>query len=517
MKIFKGIIVLVIFVISLFLIGVNYLQNTDPYTFFGPRYPGLYGMNSTWYKVNYFLDFTKFGFNKPSSEDAMVVDFSGNDIKYNDSIIGLVTKSTSYFDDELKEWKKTHLIYKKKRYKIKYKFHGGLNYIYKEGKYSLKIRSKKNINEAKQFTLISGYGEGSFINIFLALQEHKTRLIAPDPGSILLANINGEIEDFWFTEDLSNNYLEYKYGFEDYHIFEVSDDWTRNGSSHFSELDGFYYYLDGDNLEEDSEKYNKYKKFIESTNDYKKGDALSNIDYQYMGRFLANLYFYYGVHHIQGDNNKYLYDYSKDIVYPVARNERVFERITNANVLNLDEDIFSTRKSPTFDFYKKAVCNDSIKFYRDLELYKLVKNNDKTLHELDSLYSKYNDYHKYYNITYMSIKYNYKRIKGVIKNNSKMLLKYLDNGQVIIAYDKKSKTIRTATDYRVPLKFIDIKNSESFVFKGVEFSYEEGEIKPVLIEKEFTFKNTIDKSQLKIVNMITKDTIPSSNIIFNYF
>tara|TARA_B110000967_G_C18896707_1_gene571236 strand:+ start:878 stop:2362 length:1485 start_codon:yes stop_codon:yes gene_type:complete len=494
---------------------MNVLQNTRPFTKIGNLYLGGFFRPLKWYKINNIFDLRAYGFNKPSSKDAVIVDFSDNDLRYNDSIIKLISKNDLYFDDELKEWKKTYLIYKKKRYKIKYKFHGSHNYNYKQGKISLKVKSKKHIKNTKQFSLISGFQESSFINIFLAIQEHKQKLIAPDPGTILLANVNGKVEDFWFTEDLSDDYLRYKYKFKDYIIFETSDNWTRNGGAHFSELDGFYYYLDADNLEIDSEKYKKYEKFISSINKNTKGDVFPNTNYKYMGRFLANLYFFYDAHHIQGDNNKYLYDYDNSIVYPVARNEGVYEKISN--ILNFDQELFETRKSPTTIFYKKAVCNDSIKFYRDLELYKMVKEKNKALKELDSLNKLYDDYHKYYNVGYMNVRFKYKKIKEVIKHNSSALEKYLNNGEVIIAYNSEKQTIKIATDYRVPLKVINIENSESFIFKGVDFQYKEQKIITNLVEHTYTFKNTINKNQLKIVNMVTKDTLPNSNIIFNHF
>ncbi len=522
MRVFKIILVFgILFIASLF-IGFNYLQNTGPFSFLGSKYMGGALHGTYFYDINHFFDLTRYGFNKPPSEDALIIDFSDNDSKYNDSLMRIITKRESDIPDNLKEWKKTHLIYKKRRYKIKYKFHGSDNTPYKQGKISLKIKSKKYINDSKQFNLITSYVETSFINVFIALQEHKSKLIAPDPGRIMLANVNGRIEDFWFTEDMSDNYLKDTYGFEDYNIFEVSDNWNRNGGPHFSELDGFYYYVDKENIESDSTNYNKYKHFIKSI-DSNDGDEFLNIDYQYVGRFLANLYFYNSEHHIRGDNNKLLYDYSNNIVYPVARNEGFYNKI--ADVLRLDQGVFDTSRkasipndiSFTQNFYKKAVCNDSIKFYRDTELYKLVENKEKTLQELDSLYAQYNDYHKYYNVAYLKVKYNYKRLKEVIEHNSNVLLKYLDNGEVIIAYDKKNNTINIATDYRVPLKVIDIKNSEYFILNGFDLKFEEDVIKSALVEQKFTFKNEIHKDQLRIVNMITKDTIPSGNIIFNYF
>lgn len=514
MKVLKIFIVLGIIFLLVLIVLVNILQNMDPFGW-GKSYAGNSFNPIAWYKLNNRLDFKSYGINKPVSKNALIVDFSDADLKYNDSIFNIMCGTEHYIDDNLKEWKKAHLIYKKNRYKIKYKFHGSHNYNYKQGKASLKIKSKKNINNTKKFSLICGYQEASFVNVFLALQEHKQKLIAPDPGTILLANVNNKVEDFWFTEDLSDDYLEYNYDLKDYKIFEVSDNWTRNSGPHFSELDGFYYYLDGDNLEENSEKYNKYKVFIDNINKNKNGENFPNVDYKYMGRFLANLYYYYGVHHVQGDNNKYLYDFKKDIVYPIARNEGIYEKI--GNVLNLDQEIFDTRQSPTTQFYKKAVCNDSIKFYRDLELYKMVKEKDKTLGELDSLCNLYDDFHKYYNVGYMNVRYKYEKMRGVVDHNGKALEKYLNNGEVIIAYDKKNRIMKIASDYRVPLRVTDVKNSESFVFKGVNFEYIKDKIETSLVETEHVFKNVISKDQIKIVNMVTKDTIADSNIIFNYF
>ena len=455
-------------------------------------------------------------FNKPSSENSLILDFSDNDLSYNDSILKIITSTEKYIPDEIKEWKKTNLIFKKNRYKVKYRFHGGHNGSYKKGKISLKIKSKEYINGAKQFNLITTLYESSFINIFIALQGQKLKLISPDTGSILLANINGETEDFWFTEDLSSNYLYDNFGFDNYHIFKVNDNWLMNGNGHISELDGFYYYLDSDNLEEDSENFSKYKSFVESINNIGKTDILSKIDYKYMGRFLAHLYYFYSIHHVSGDNNKFLYDYTKDLVYPVARNEGSFRKIIN--VLNFDQGIFDlTYKSSTHDFYKKSVCNDSVRFYRDLELYKLVRNKNKILNELDSLHRKYNDYHKYFSSEYYRIKQSHESMKDIITHNSNFLRKYLNNGEVAIAFNKKNQTMKVVTDYKVPLKIINTETSESFILKGFVFGYKDSKIKTELIENKFNLKKAIKKSQLRIINLVTNDTIPSNNIIFNYF
>ncbi len=497
------------------LVSINYMQNSKPGSFLGERFLSEYSKSMKWFHFNNAIDIKSYGLNKPSTKDALVLDFSENDLKYNDSIISLAIKNGEYFDDGLKEWKKTHIIYKKKRYKVKYKFHGSHNFNYKKGKISLKIKSKKNINGAKKFTLISGFQEASFINVFLAVQENKLGLISPDPGEIILANVNGVVEDYRFTEDLSLDYLSYEFNLKNFHMFEVSDNWERNGGPHYSELDKFYYYLDEENLKLENLKFIKYKNFILSMTKHEKGDTFNNIDYQYVGRFLASLYFFYGSHHIQGDNNKLLYNYESDLVYPVARNEGVYEKISN--ILDFDEGVFFGRKSATFNLYRKFVCNDSIKLFRDKELFKLINNKKKIAFELDSIHSLYKDLHKYYNIGYMNLRFDHKRLKEIIDHNANSIDKYLNNGEVIIAYDEMNKTMKIATDYRVPLKLIDIKNSVSYFINGVNFEVVNNKIKTHLVEKEIILKNVITKAQLIVVNLVTQDTIPNSKIIFNHF
>tara|TARA_B110000238_G_scaffold179994_1_gene203709 strand:+ start:671 stop:2221 length:1551 start_codon:yes stop_codon:yes gene_type:complete len=498
-----------------FMSSIYYIQNSNPGSIIGERILSDYSKPIKWFQFNNAIDIKSYGFNKPSPENALVVDFSENDLKYNDSIISLTIKNGEYFDDGLKEWRKTNIIYKKKIYKVKYKFHGSHNFNYKKGKISLKIKSKENINGVKKFTLISGFQEASFINVFLTVQANKLGLISPDPGEIILANLNGDVEDHWFTEDLSLDYLNYNYQLNDFHMFEVSDNWERNGGPHYSELDDFYYYLDEENLSSDNLKFIKYKNFILSMNYHKKEDVFNNIDYKYIGKFLANLYFFYGSHHIQGDNNKLLYDYETDIVYPVARNEGVYEKISN--ILDFDEGVFFGRKSPTFNLYRKFVCNDSIKLYRDQELFKLISNKKKIVFELDSIHVLYKGFHKYYNKGFMNLRFDYKRLKEIIEHNTNSIDKYLNNGEVIIAYDEINKTMKIATDYRVPLKLINITNSKSYLINGVKFDVLNDKIKTHLVEREITLKNIITKDQLRIVNQVTLDTIPKSKIIFNHF
>ena len=505
-------VVVILLFVGVFL-GMNYVLNSDPGSYFGKRYLDRKYKNESWYKFNNFFDYKGYGFSKPSAKDAMIIDFSDNDLRYNDSVIKLAL-AKGHFADDLKNWRKTDLIYKKKNYAIQYKFHGTDLFVYGNNRFSLKVKSKKSIDGAKRFNLISGLVEGSFINIFLSQQAYDLNLIGPDPGKILLANVNGKVEDFWYTRDVYEDYIASQFSITKYQIFKNNDNWDRNGFGHFSELAQFYYYIDGENTDapEDVANYAKYKDFQLDVN---QGD-LSKIDQEYMGRFLALLYFFYDPHYVYGDNNRLLYDYDKDIVYPVARNEGLYRRV--GDVLNFDEGLYVYRgESATQTLYKRAVCNDSIKLLRDQELYKIISNRDKMIGQLDSVYQKSYELHKYYNISFIDLRYNYKKLRKLIGFNCGMIEKYLNNGEVVIAYEKDKDQLTVASDYRVPLKMINSVTAEEHVFRGVGFSFKEGKISTDFIENQILLKSKVRKDQLTFINTVTGDTIPSKSIIFNHF
>lgn len=513
----KFILLGLLFVLGCFLFGLHYVQNSHPNSSIGKRYLGNSFKPVSWYEWNNFLDLKSYGFGKPSSEDALILDFSDNDLKYNDSIILQATSDKAYFNDALKEWKKTHIIFNKKRYKVKYKFHGSHNFNYKQGKLSLKIKSNSYIKGVKQFSLISGFLEGSFINVFIANQEKNLGLIGPDPGSVVLANVNGKVEDFWFTQDMSEDYLQNQFGLKDYKVFEVSDNWTRNSGPHYSELDGYYYYLDSENLPMDSLKYRKFKEYKTQIAALNPGDELPNTDYDYMGKFLAHLYFYYHNHHASGDNNKLLYDYEKKMVYPIARNEGMYERIPNIIRFDLDLNKNIQKESHTMQLYYKAMCNDSIRLIRNKALYDLAQNSEKHLLDLDSLSSLYYPLHKFYNVSFIDVRFKIKKIRDVIKHNSKIINNYINTGEIAVAYSSESNTLNIATDIRVPMRMVLLKSGQTHTFNGYSIQMEKGTLTNKVIENQIQLSEKITKEDIRFVNTVSGDTLLPENVIFNYF
>lgn len=246
-------------------------------------------------------------------------------------------------------------------------------------------------------------------------------------------------------------------------------------------------------------------------------ELFSYVDKEYIGRFLANLYFFYEPHHIQGDNNKWLHNFEKDKFYPIARNEGVCERI--GDILKFDEGLFQVRplQSGTYDFYKRAVCNDSIRFYRNKELNRLVKNKDAVLTRLDSIYNEYYPLHRYYNKSFMNVRYRQAKIRDVITYNTEIIDKYLKEGEVVVAFDIETKELRLVTDLRVPIKLNIPKLSFSKEIKGIDFSLEEGRVEKKVVENIFSIDEVINKGDMKFINMVSGDTIRANQIIFNYF
>ena len=75
MKSYKRLIFIVVTFLFLFLGCMNVLQNTRPFTKIGNLYLGGFFRPLKWYKINNIFDLRAYGFNKPSSKDAVIVDF----------------------------------------------------------------------------------------------------------------------------------------------------------------------------------------------------------------------------------------------------------------------------------------------------------------------------------------------------------------------------------------------------------------------------------------------------------
>lgn len=478
-----------------------------------------------------FLDIKQYGINNVDTKEALLFDFSKNDKHYNDSVLTIV-KNSLVFKDEWKSWRKCGVIYKNESYKTKYRFHGGQALPYHKGYRSVKVKSNRFIKGRKQFNLMTCYHEeNSFFNVFLSNESLKMNLISPEPGEIVVANLDNKLKDYWLTSDLSTQYIKNQYDIDDYYIFENDDNWERISGFHYSRLDQYYYYLDEENyldkennvVDSVDSKYQVFANFISKIQDKKASfsDIEASINKEYTGNFLAFLYLMHDPHHIAGDNNKWLYTFKHQKFYPISRNEGHIFPIFRT--LDFDRSLFENRyakngyENSTFMFYKKAMCNDSVKFYRDQALYNIVKNKENIIKRYDSIYNKYQKFHQFYNDDYFKIRNKTIERKNSLVNNIDFIKQYLTINQVAIAFDLQTKELKIVSDSRVPLQ-VKIKDeiNETLLFRTYYIDSTEN-IANQLQEHRFILSEKISKNDISITNTITGEKTPADFIIFNYF
>lgn len=449
-----------------------------------------------------------------NAERVFIFDFSEKDKFANDSILQLAFNK-GFFKDELKTWRKANIYFEEQNYKIKYKFHGAQLYPYMKGQKSFRVKSKKYIKGRKDFKFITRE-EADYSNIFIANIEHRLDLIAPDPGEIVLSNIEGPITDYWLTSDISKPYLKSKYKLDKYVIYKSWDNWDRFRETaayeHSSELDKFYQYIDAANLATDTASIKSNRRFRQMKNIIHSNSDFSDlIDKNYIGRFLANVYFFNSLHCIYGDNDKWLYLPEDDKFYPVARNEGSIFPISRSSK-NFDLGFFKWTGTSTLDYYKLFLTDPTIKKIRDESLFELVLKKEEILSEFDALY----DFYKYVHVGFLKNVHANRR--NTITRNLKVIEDYLTTYQVAIAYDTKLNRLDLVTDTRVPLELRIFNSDSSYPINSIKYTYQEGELSSTIEEQYIDLKEQkIAREDIFIINMITKDTVSNSQILFNYF
>ena len=452
------------------------------------------------------------------SENLLIVDFSERDKFINDSILNLAFKEKS-FKDELKIWRKANIYFDNQNFKIKYKFHGGNLHLYRVlGKKSFRIKSKKRLKGKKEFKLIHGY-EADFLNIFISEFSQNLNLISPDPGEIILGVIDNKTEDYWLTSDVLKPYLKNKYNLEKYRIFETQDDWDRfnrdSEVTHISELDKFFQYQNHENQLTDSLSIFAFRKYRRLKNYAREESSLGInelLDEAYLGRFFANLYFFNYTHHIAGDNDKWLYDFNKHKFLPLMRNEgKIFS--IKRGITNFDEGLFDyfQPKSDTYTLYKKLLINPELRQVRNSEFFKIVLKKDELIHKLDSIYLKYKYVQKVY------VRDRYSNAKKALLNNISKIQEYLTNCQIAIAFNTETNTLELVTDTRVPLLLKVRRSNLEYLIKPISYKLVANKLESDIQEQYFAMDTIINKEDLIIINKITKDTILSDRIIFNFY
>ena len=443
-------------------------------------------------------------FLRPIKSD-IIIDLSDNDKAFNSLKIQGVLKSENLLLDKDKKWRKTNIFHNKKNIKVKYKFHGSSLYPYSRGDGSYSIKSEEEILGKKRFKLISGL-EMSYINIFLNLISHKNKLIVEDKGQIVVVNINGEKRDYFMYETFDENYITKHYDLFNPIIVRNNtfDDLGRTW--HESEFDSNPYNLDMENIS--IHHFNWWNDLLHNNfNDLP-------IDKEYFGRFFALLYLFGSPHQILGNNDKWVLSENK--ILPIFRNEGSI-RALDIDIQKFDNSLFNNNNysSQTYLKYKKLLIDPEIIRNRNFYLNEIVKNQEKIFSTYDSIYLANIDKHKKYNVDYLKIKCNYVKQRKILNSNLRTIKKYLSYGHVIIAELKD--TLEIFSSRNNDFEFLTDSLTIKFRSKKWDLNDKNG-IESKIIRNKFFIgdKPNLGGTRIKIVDLITKDTLTQANEKLDY-
>ncbi len=423
----------------------------------------------------------------------IILNFSNNDIIYNDSIINII-KSTNKIvvTDELKKWRKSNIIYKNQNFNIQYKFHASSIDQYVNGSQSYSIKSKNPIINNKEFKLISNI-DANYKNIFLNHVASIYDLIHEDIGEIIVLKDHKKVMDYYKYEKFDPKFVKKKFGLDNVRIIRNLTFYEGYSSHlwHRSELDDVPYNLDFDEI--DYKSYSIWEKLLDHNFD----DI--NINKEYIGRYFAVLYLFGHPHHITGNNDKWVF--SDQGIFPVFRNEGNIVFLSKQRE-DFNNSIFKNfYKSKTLEKYKRMLIKQDIINNRNLYFQKIVNDRDLILKKFDSIFHSNEDIHKRFNDNYFFIKNNHNYLKEVINDNINNIQSYLNSGYTTIMYKNDSIFIKTTRNNKLKIE-LDKKN---YFFNPKNYLINEDRIIHSLDEIVIPNKNRTDN--LLIFDTVTNDTI----------
>ncbi|MDB4131695.1 hypothetical protein N9600_06105 [Flavobacteriaceae bacterium] len=375
-----------------------------------------------------------------------ILDFSRNDLIYNDSIIGLIKGGeVKILEDRFKKWRNFQIIYKNKIIKAKYKFHGSSVTPYLLGYQSYTIKSKSAINGSKHFKLLTG-NEFNYLNIFNNILGNKNDLIVEDFGSVVIVNQGGALKDFLKYSVFNEKYITKTYSLKEPLIIRRNT-FNKGGGLrqwHSSKLDDLYYNIDKSNI--DRSDLDLWAKFTQSPSEL-------NYNSSYMGKFIALIQFYGNPHQITGNNDKWIL--SDSMFYPVYRNESGPWQVLTVDDLenNLFFDLYYY--SASLDIYKKILTDENVLYERNKALKRIIDSQDEIISDLDSVYLSNVDKHRRFNEDYLKLSLSHIKSKKIFKQNSNTIGSYLNQGYTMISYDGDNLKLKSSKVNQIQIEVSD--------------------------------------------------------------
>lgn len=424
-----------------------------------------------------------------------------------------------------KKWVDINVGFNDIKTPAKLKYHGSSDAQYNGGKYSYTVEIEsghENLSLFKRFKLIKGE-EADPTLISINKIANSLGLISAY-GEMKILRINGdEIGDYYYVEDIKNDFLSREYQMKNYSTISHITDWSRkeyiNGNGHNSDQD-----LKVIHIEKKSDYLHpfaiyRYRKMCAYILDNNIDSLKKMIDIKYMAKYLTVACLFNDVHFMTGDNLKFIYNFKNSKFYPIFRAESGGFPIDvefPVNYVNFDKFLFNSRglsysKSQTAKYFKLLLSDNEFRNMRNKELYKLIKSKDSLIEEIYNTYDNNRIVMLHSGRSRRAFSYQKQQQIEILKTTLDLSNKYLDYCHIYGTYDVFTKEVEILTDAFSSIKIF--KKDSLFannvnginLSKDLEFNYNYEKYKIQSFSKEdFTF-----------INNITKDTV-TDHVYFNY-
>ncbi|MFK8037014.1 MAG: right-handed parallel beta-helix repeat-containing protein [Crocinitomicaceae bacterium] len=425
-----------------------------------------------------------------------------------------------------KKWIKIKILINGKYWDAKLKYHGSDEPHYENEKFSYTIKlldSVPLINGIRRFKLIKSEEAKNIISSNYLGSEAGLISAA---GTYKMLEINSKnAGSYYFVEDIKKQLLERDFGITNYTVLVNTNDWTRKeGRTHSSSLDLFIGHIEKRKDLNYTYALAEFESFLTSIQDDEMNSILNFIDMKYMSKYLALLALFNDPHDINGDNLKFIYDFSRGKFYPIYRAEQsgipiqkqnIPESIDQFNKLFFESRGIKYSVSKLNKLFKILISNNSIRADRDKYLYQLYLKKNDILSSIDSIHnSNISIHHSEYR--YRSQKFGNRYVKNVVNTSLDFFHDYISEVHIYGSVDTNSKIMDIALDAFAPIKIVDKFTGKIVkVWHGIEFDSELN-YKNILLKLPVPKDKFNPKKDFIFINTITGDTVPKQKLYFNY-
>lgn len=424
-----------------------------------------------------------------------------------------------------KKWVDISLIINNVKTPAKLKYHGTSDAQYDGGKYSYTVEiesANENLSLFKRFKLIKGE-EADPTLISINKIANSLGLISAY-GEMKILRINGdEIGDYYYVEDIKNDFLSREYQIKNYSTISHISDWSRkeyiNGNGHNSDQD-----LKVIHIEKKLDSLHpfalfRYRKMCAYILDNNIDSLKKMIDVEYMAKYLTVASLFNDVHFMTGDNLKFIYNFKNSKFYPIFRAESGGFPINvefPINYVNFDKFLFYSRglsysKSQTAKYFKLLLSDNEFRNMRNQELFKLIKSKDSIIKEIYKTYDNNRIVMLHSGRSRRAYSYQKQKQIQVIERTIDLASKYLNYCHIYGTYNVYTNELEILTD---AFSSIKILKKDSLITPNVN---------GINLNKDLDFYYNYEKYKIKcfseedfiFVNNTTKDTI-KDHVYFNF-